>query len=241
MPAGAARRHCARVARIAGYARSGERFSGGHLRDLFTRLAGRWNVDLARTGLPAGVARVEVRYSWSFTHTFIQFATDFVSTTGGTDGSYAGNFYFDPAGGGLRMWYMDQDNTITQGPIEISGGSINMRFSGPGKVAGVNGNVDFRVQVIQTTPDTYHWVLFANPQGNWETNTLARLRALGITPSRRAFAARLRGNGLAPSREGRLNCHPERSLAELRSASEVEGPRCHQLAKPGAYGETVKA
>jgi hypothetical protein len=119
-------------------------------------------------GLPDGVARIEVRYNRSFTHTFIQFATDFVGTMGGRAGSYAGNFYFDPASGGLRMWYMDQDNSITQGPVEISGGSINMRFSGPGRVAGVNGNVDFRVQVTQTTPDTYHWVLFANPQGNWK-------------------------------------------------------------------------
>jgi hypothetical protein len=118
-------------------------------------------------GLPENLDRIEVRYRWSFTKNFIQFETKFVGTSGATTAAYAGNIFFDPAGHRLAIWYMDLDNVVTQGPVSVEPGRTVFSFSGPGQAAGQTQTVDYRVELTQTTPDTYHWALFAYTDRAW--------------------------------------------------------------------------
>jgi hypothetical protein len=114
-----------------------------------------------------GPQRIETRYEWTPNHGFIRFATKFVMTNGANAG-YAGDLFFDPADKTLRIWYMDEHNKITQGPVIVDGDKMTVTFRDSGDFVGVAGPVDYRVDVVRTTPDSYQWTLFANVAQTWK-------------------------------------------------------------------------
>src|SRR5947208_3243796 len=67
-------------------------------------IGGTWTADASNLG--PGMQRIETRYAWSDNGSFIRFTTHFVSTQG-TLNNYDGNFFYDPAGKTLSMWYTD--------------------------------------------------------------------------------------------------------------------------------------
>jgi hypothetical protein len=114
-----------------------------------------------------GPQRIETRYEWTPNGGFIRFTTKFVMANGSNAG-YAGDLFFDPADKTLRIWYMDEHNTTTQGPIIVDGDKWTVTFRDSGDFIGVSGPVDYRVDVVRTTPDTYQWTLFANVAQTWK-------------------------------------------------------------------------
>jgi hypothetical protein len=134
--------------------------------DLSWLVGGVWTAKAA--ALPGGIDRIEVRYNWAATANYIQFATRFVGTDGSTKGSYAGNFYFDPAKDRLAMWYMDEKNEITQGPVDVDGNRIVMTFSEAGQNSSATSSVNFRVEVTKSAADAYHWALSRKNDDAWK-------------------------------------------------------------------------
>ncbi len=67
-----------------------------------------------------GPQRIDVRYEWPPNHSFVRFTTQFVMANGSNAG-YAGDLFYDPADKALKIWYMDEHNAITQGPMSVSG------------------------------------------------------------------------------------------------------------------------
>jgi hypothetical protein len=114
-----------------------------------------------------GPQSIETRYEWTPNRGFIRFTTKFVMANGSNAG-YAGDLFFDPADKTLRIWYMDEHNTITQGPMSVSGDKWTISFRDSGDIVGVTGPVDYRVDIVRTAPDTYQWTLFANVAQTWK-------------------------------------------------------------------------
>ncbi len=122
-------------------------------------LAGKtWSTNTA--GMPGATAHIDVRYDWSATGNFVQFNTKFVARDGSVTRRYAGNFFYDPSKNGLAVWYMDQDNTIVQGPVQIEGDLMTITFS--------EGRVDYRVTVTRQNPSLYQWALFGKVGTAWK-------------------------------------------------------------------------
>lgn len=109
-----------------------------------------WSANTA--GMPGTTAHIDVRYDWSATANFVQFTTKFVARDGSVARRYAGNFFYDPSKNGLAVWYMDQDNAIVQGPVQIEGALMTIAFSEAG--------VDYQVTVTRQNPSLYQWTLF---------------------------------------------------------------------------------
>lgn len=114
-----------------------------------------------------GPQRIDVRYEWPPNHSFIRFTTKFVMANGSNAG-YAGDLFFDPADQTLKIWYMDEHNAITQGPMSVGGDKWTISFRDSGDIVGVTGTVDYRVDIVRTAPDTYQWTLFANVAQAWK-------------------------------------------------------------------------
>ena len=76
------------------------------------------------------------------------------------------------------MWYMDAENSITQGPVKMDGDIMSMTFRGTdfdGKPA------DLRVQVTRRNSDHYTWRLEEKqPEGWKQLGLLEYIRAAGL-------------------------------------------------------------
>lgn len=122
-------------------------------------VGGVWSADAS--GLGGGLERIDTRYEWTPNGSFIRLTTNFV-TKGVATPRYAGDLFYDPSADTLMMWYMDDRNSITRGPIKVDGSKFTLSFSGPGDVVGVSGSVQYVVEILRTTADSYQWTLFSD-------------------------------------------------------------------------------
>ena len=110
-------------------------------------VGGVWAADASKLG--PGMRRIETRYTWSDNDAYVRFTTHFVSDKK-TARTYDGSFFWNPEESTLAMWYMDAENSITQGPVKMDGDIMSMTFRGTdfdGKPA------DLRVQVTRRNSD----------------------------------------------------------------------------------------
>jgi hypothetical protein len=137
-------------------------------------VGGVWTADATKLG--PGLQRIETRYQWSETNTFLRFNTHFISEKG-IARTYDGNLFWSPEQKSLFMWYMNGDNEITEGPIRVEGDTWSLTFRSPG---GDGKVVDFRVDVAQKTSDHYQWTLLRKQSDAWkELFSLEYLRVKG--------------------------------------------------------------
>jgi hypothetical protein len=137
-------------------------------------VGGVWTAGGSKIG--SGMQRIETRYAWSDNAAYIRFTTHFVMDKG-TFKNYDGSFFWDPERASLAMWYMDAQNSITQGPVLFEGDTMQMTFRAhdfEGKLA------DLRVKVTRKTNDDYNWLLEEKgPEGWKQLATLEYLRVAG--------------------------------------------------------------
>jgi hypothetical protein len=145
------------------------------IRSLSWLVGGVWTADA--TNLGPGMRRIETRYQWSDNNAYLRFTTHFVSDKGAAH-TYDGNLFWDPAGKTLAMWYMDAQNSVTQGPMQVDGDNWQISFRAPdfdGKMA------DLRVNVVRKSSDKYRWSLLEKQGEQWkELATLDYLRVPGM-------------------------------------------------------------
>jgi hypothetical protein len=122
-------------------------------------VGGVWSADASSLG--GGLERIDTRYEWTPNGSFIRLTTNFV-TKGVATPRYAGDLFYDPSEGTLEVWYMDDSNSITHGPMKADGTKFTLSFSGPGDIVGVSGSVNYDVEILRTSPDSYQWTLFAD-------------------------------------------------------------------------------
>jgi len=138
-------------------------------------VGGVWTADA--TNLGPGMQRIETRYQWSDNNAYLRFTTHFVSDKGAAH-TYDGNLFWDPAGKTLAMWYMDAQNSVTQGPMQVDGDNWRISFHAPdfeGKMA------DLRVNVVRKSNDKYRWSLEEKQGEQWkQLATLDYLRMPGM-------------------------------------------------------------
>lgn len=138
-------------------------------------VGGVWTADASKLG--PGMQRIETRYQWADNNAYIRFNTHFVSDKGAAR-TYDGNFFWNPAQKTLAMWYMDTENSIVEGPVQVEGDSMKMTFRAQdfeGKMA------DLRVVVTRKNNDDYHWALQEMQDGAWKD--LAGLEYLRVAGS----------------------------------------------------------
>lgn len=138
-------------------------------------VGGVWTADATKLG--PGMLRIETRYQWADNNAFMRFNTHFVFDKGAQH-NYDGNFFWNPTDKTLAVWYMDSQNSITQGPVKIDGNDMTISFRGEdfeGKTA------DLRVIVTRKTNDDYHWALQEMKDGAWKD--LAGLEYLRVAGS----------------------------------------------------------
>jgi hypothetical protein len=137
-------------------------------------VGGTWAADASKLG--PGMQRIETRYQWADNNAYIRFNTHFVFDKG-TAKTYDGNFFWNPAQKSLAVWYMDAENSVTEGPVEVQGDVMKISFHGQdfeGKEA------DLQVLVTRKTNDDYHWSLQEKTGNAWkELAALEYLRASG--------------------------------------------------------------
>lgn len=125
-------------------------------------VGGVWTADMSHTG--HGMQRIETRYQWSDNNSFLRFTTHFVFDKG-TARTYDGNLFWSPAQNSLAMWYMNADNEIIEGPMQVEGDNWTMTFRGmdpEGEMA------DLRAEVTRKSPDLYHWLVREKQAGSWK-------------------------------------------------------------------------
>jgi hypothetical protein len=125
-------------------------------------VGGVWTADTSSMG--HGMQRIETRYQWSDNASFLRFTTHFVFDKG-TARTYDGNLFWNPTQNSLAMWYMNADNEIIEGPMQVNGDAWTMTFRGTdpeGKMA------DLRADVIRKSPDLYHWSVREKQAGTWK-------------------------------------------------------------------------
>jgi hypothetical protein len=138
-------------------------------------VGGVWIADASKLG--PGMRRIETRYQWADNNAYIRFNTHFVFDKGASH-TYDGNFFWNPADQTLAVWYMDAENSITQGPVQVDGDTMNIKFRGQdfeSKLA------DLRVVVLRKNNDDYHWTLQEMQGGGWKD--LAALEYLRVAGS----------------------------------------------------------
>jgi len=137
-------------------------------------VGGVWTADASKLG--PGMKSIETRYQWADNNAYIRFNTHFVFDKGASH-TYDGNFFWNPTSGTLSVWYMDAENSITEGPVQVEGISTKIRIRGQdfeGKMA------DMRVVVTRKNNDDYHWALQEMQAGEWkELAALEYLRTAG--------------------------------------------------------------
>jgi hypothetical protein len=137
-------------------------------------VGGVWTADASKLG--PGMKSIETRYQWADNNAYIRFNTHFVFDKGASH-TYDGNFFWNPTSKTLAVWYMDAENSITEGPVQVEGLSTKIRFRGQdfeGKMA------DMRVVVTRKNNDDYHWALQEMLAGEWkELAALEYLRTAG--------------------------------------------------------------
>jgi len=138
-------------------------------------VGGVWTADASKLG--PGMQRIETRYQWSDNNAYLRFTTHFVFDKGAAH-TYDGNLFWDPNAKSLAIWYMDAQNGITEGPMQIDGDNWRMTFRGQdfeGKMA------DLRVDVTRKNADKYHWSLQEKQGEQWkELAALDYLRVPGV-------------------------------------------------------------
>jgi hypothetical protein len=138
-------------------------------------VGGVWTADATKLG--PGMLRIETRYQWADNQAYIRFNTHFVFDKGAQH-NYDGNFFWNPSDKTLAVWYMDAQNSITQGPVKLNDNDIIISFRGEdfeGKTA------DLRVIVTRKNNDNYHWALQEMKGGAWKD--LAGLEYLRVAGS----------------------------------------------------------
>jgi hypothetical protein len=125
-------------------------------------VGGVWTADATKLG--PSMQRIETRYQWSDNNAYLRFTTHFVSDKGAAH-TYDGNLFWDPAGKTLAIWYMNAQNAVTQGPMQIDGDNWRITFRGEdfeGKMA------DLRVDVVRKSNDKYRWTLQEKQAEQWK-------------------------------------------------------------------------
>lgn len=137
-------------------------------------VGGVWTADGSKVA--PGLQRIETRYQWSDNGAFIRFTTHFVLDKG-TVPTYDGSFFWNPEQSTLAMWYMDNRNSITQGPVKVEGETMEMTF----RVHDFEGKLaDLRVKVTRKTNDHYGWLLEEKQGEGWKLlGALEYLRTSG--------------------------------------------------------------
>jgi hypothetical protein len=90
-------------------------------------VGGVWTADASKLG--PGMKSIETRYQWADNNAYIRFNTHFVFDKGASH-TYDGNFFWNPTSKTLAVWYMDAENSITEGPVQVEGISTKIRFRG---------------------------------------------------------------------------------------------------------------
>lgn len=133
------------------------------IRALEWLVGGVWTADVSAMG--NGMQRIETRYQWSDNNSFVRFNTHFISDKG-VSRTYDGNLFWSPAIKSLAIWYMNADNDIIEGPIQIDGDNWTITFRGydfDGKMA------DLRAEITRKSPDLYHWLVREKqPDSTWK-------------------------------------------------------------------------
>ena len=125
-------------------------------------VGGVWTADASKLG--PGMQRIETRYQWSDNKAFLRFTTHFVFDKG-TANTYDGNFYWNPGGNSLAMWYMNSKGEILEGPMQWDGTVLRILFRGEdfeGKLA------DLKVEVTRKASDQYHWSVYEKNGAEWK-------------------------------------------------------------------------
>jgi hypothetical protein len=127
-------------------------------------VGGVWTADASK--LPGGLTRIETRYD-SVAGVVIRFTTMFFDKQNKVVNSYAGNLYLDPNVNNLSIWYIDSQNSITQGQITTDGDDFTISFRAPGDIVGEKQLVNFRCQITRHGSDDYTWSLSAQSPTKW--------------------------------------------------------------------------
>ncbi len=133
-------------------------------------VGGVWTADA--TKMAPGMQKIETRYQWSDNHAYIRFNTHFVFEKG-TAKAYDGNLFWNPDKKSLAIWYMDHENSITEGPLQVDPDGWTITFHEPD----FEGNMaDLRVKVLRKTNDDYQWSVAEKQGDTWKQ--LAQLEYL---------------------------------------------------------------
>ncbi len=134
-------------------------------------VGGVWTADASNLG--SGMQKIETRYEWADNNAYIRFNTHFISDKG-TEHRYDGNFFWNPVQKSLAMWYMDAENVVVEGPVEVNGEVTKMGFRAQdfeGKMS------EMRVLVTRRSKDDYRWSLQEKQGETWkELATLEYIR-----------------------------------------------------------------
>ena len=137
-------------------------------------VGGVWTADASKLG--PGMRRIETRYQWSDNASYLRFNTHFI-TDKETLRRYDGNFFWNPDKSALAMWYMDAQNSITEGLVKVEGDVMSINFQGKG---GDGKPQYYRVTVTRKTNDHYSWTLEAKQGDGWKSfPSLDYLRVTG--------------------------------------------------------------
>jgi len=125
-------------------------------------VGGVWTADVSKMG--NGMQRIETRYQWSDNNAYLRFTTHFVFDKG-TARNYDGNLFWDPERKTLAIWYMNANNEIIEGPMQVEGDNWTVTFRG----ADIEGKMaDLRVDVTRKSSELYHWQLKEKQGDNWK-------------------------------------------------------------------------
>jgi len=125
-------------------------------------VGGVWTADTSAMG--NGLQKIETRYTWSDNNSFLRFNTHFVFDKG-TARTYDGNLFWDPEKKSLAIWYMNAQNEIIEGPMQVDGDNWTVTFHGAdpeGKMA------DMRAEIAHKSSDLYHWLVREKFGDNWK-------------------------------------------------------------------------
>lgn len=121
-------------------------------------VGGTWSAEASKD------VTIKTQYVWADNNAFVRFKTHFL-TPKGEARRYDGQFYYDPEKKQITMWYMDAENNIYSGPVNVNGDTTTFDFRGEnfeGKLS------DLRVNLVKKSADGYHWQLLEMSGGSWK-------------------------------------------------------------------------